>query len=153
MYCYQTSNGREVKIDESQTKKHHTQFNKQEHQLLSHLVSNLRYQRLHITNHARYHVPDLTYADIKEVLSDCTIIEFNHKPNDCRVLVRCNHPTHYYVEDDNEIDYTLCVVISLVSGNVISCYCNRSEDNHNTTDWDRYDSGLDIIKLAIGFEN
>lgn len=148
-YSQFTSNGREIRVTPNQIKKHASQFTTTEAHILRSVVESFKHQELHITNHARQHVYDLDHSDVMAVINDCSIIEFNCTGSDCRVLLRCNHATHVYVDNGVEVDYTLCIVLSIKSGRVISAYCNQTDDSHDTLCTDRYDSSLDIMKIAF----
>lgn len=149
-YSKFTSNGREIRITPQQIKKHHSTFTQAESSILSSVVESLKTRYLHITKHAREHVYDLSYTDVITVLNDCTIIEFNCTGDDCRLLLRCNHATHVYVDNGSEIDYTLCLVISIHTGNVIAGFCNRTDDAHDSLIETRYDPSINIVEIALG---
>ena len=139
------------KITPNQIKKHVSQLTPNELSLLQIIVSNLQSQQLYLSKHAYSHIPNLTLDEVYYTLSDCSIIEFNITNGDSpRLLVRANNPTHCHIKNGVEIDYDLCCVIDLSTHVVVSCWLNQSIDTHSTLMYDRYDSSINVVEIALG---
>ena len=71
-----------------------------------------------------------------ETISCGEIIEFHRKDNDNRVLIRGTKRYHKDVP---------CIVYSINTGDVVTVYWNRWNDDHRTINMSRYDEALDVF--------
>lgn len=117
-------------------RKHVSQMSDEELQYLQNLIQGKDW-------HASYHVQDRMYErggkiqDIFEVINTGNIVEYHLKDHRSRVLLRGVKPF---------LDHVPCVVVEILSSQVITLYWNHKDDHHRTIDMRMYDRYLNIIK-------
>lgn len=84
----------------------------------------------------------LTREDILHAVRDGDIIEaHNNKKKDIRILLR--HQTSR--------GFSVCAVVSLREGSVITAYRNYDDDHHYTIDWDEYKWKANLVSEVKRF--
>lgn len=145
-----------IKRTPNQVKKHVTQMSKEEIVFLEKAVHSI-VSKVHFSQHFKTNRVACSESYIKELLSkDLSemIIEYNETPSknkvDKRVLIRDKDLQEVLFLSETTEEFTetanLCIVVSILTGSVITAYWNLSSDNHKTMDWRRYNSKLEIIK-------
>jgi len=145
-----------IKRTKKQMKKHLMQMTNEELSFLEKKlkeINQLNYSYHVLNKEISFDKTDIEKMLKQENLKDL-IIEYNETPTkdglDRRVLLRGTEVKDVLYTKENGETFNalsnLCVVISLVSHRVITCYWNLANDNHNTIKWDRYNSDLKIIK-------
>lgn len=142
-----------------QRKKHVEQMCFEEKMFLLERLDNMKKQNILLSNHIR-NKKAVTFnkLQVEEALRMvCTkdIVEYNEvdAPNyhDERLLIR-SRPTYDIEVFDNKTKKMircacqLCLVVSLLSGSLVTAYYNKVDDNHLTLNPKRYDVDLQIIK-------
>lgn len=119
-------------------KKHYLQMTNGEKRFINNKIKTITSYFFSKHSEKRMEQKYISKYRIKRVLTFHDIVEFNFHNNDARVLLR-------------EIDLvgnrkSVCVVVSLITGNIITAYKNDSTDKHPTIDWSQYDATIDIIE-------
>lgn len=147
-----------VKQTTNQTKKHFSQLDKEERQLLASIVKSIRTQsnNLHLSNHTKNHIPFFSLKLASQVLESCYIIEFNLTTKQGiespRVLLRSKKVLPIIVEGKVE-NANVCMVVDIKSNQIITAYLNTCTDKHTTLNLDRYTDDLDIKKIIHKLSN
>lgn len=146
-----------IKRTKHQIKKHVSQMNEIEKEYLANAIasisSKIRFSKHFISSEVKCekeHVAQL--LNCKNLLS--LIVEYNETNNgsyvDRRVLVRDGVPKEVTFFSNASEPFiapaNLCVVVSIVTGRIITAYWNLKDDDHKTIDWKRYDANLKVIK-------
>lgn len=76
-----------------------------------------------------------SYEMTMKTMLNSTIVEYNETGADKRILLRSHYSKNKEVQ---------CIVVSLLSGKVITSYLNKVDDVHKTLDSRRYDKNLKI---------
>nr|DAH82325.1 MAG TPA: hypothetical protein [Caudoviricetes sp.] len=132
-----------VKKTKGQVKKHASQFtHKEVKQLYEAKVSikDLWLKRgikigFHLQDKIRNGETIFSYEMAMETMMYSTIVEYNETGSDKRILLRS------HVSQNGNVQ---CIVLSLLSGKIITSYLNKVEDAHKTLDPRRYDKNLKI---------
>lgn len=132
-----------VKKTKGQLKKHASQFtHKEVEQVYSarERVKDLWLKRgikigFHLQDKIRNGETKFSYETTMKTMLNSTIVEYNETGADKRILLR----SHYAVNKEVQ-----CIVVSLLSGKVITSYLNKVDDVHKTLDLRRYDKNLKI---------
>lgn len=148
-----------IKRTSNQVKKHVSQMNDEEKCFL---VEALKKSSLNLTftNHFYSNGVDCKEEDVIALLSRENlkelIVEYNETiregVKDSRVLVRDTEVKEvlFRVDDKNKKEFkqqgNLCVVVSILTGNVITAYWNIATDKHTTLNWNRYNADLEILR-------
>jgi hypothetical protein len=145
---------RGVVVTANQEKKHISQMKLHEVKRMSIIVDDVLDSRLVLINHVKGKIKDhrvvMPKVLIDSIHSDIqgSIIEYNETMTaagiDKRVLLRSSK----YVKVKQRYGYAsvnLCMVVSLITGRVITAYNNVKSDNHLTIDFSRYNENLQII--------
>lgn len=119
-------------------KKHYLQMTNNEKRFINNKIKTIT--NYFFSNHSEKRMKQkyISKYRVMRVLNFHNIVEFNFHNNDARVLLR-------------EIDLvgnknSVCVVVSLVTGKIITAYKNDNMDIHSTIDWGQYDDTIDIIE-------
>lgn len=123
------------------SKKHFSQMSPRERQAVTAYVSKLPVKTIRSHYVDRATERSFTAQEVRDAITTGDVIEVhNDIPGDLRALVRDDKGT--------------CVVISLVSGEVITVFYNHPTDTHDTIDMGKYrwqvDLEREIAKLKAG---
>lgn len=136
----------EVKKTANQRKKHYTQFTKREKMILANAINRISVNQLWSSTHLKEKdAVTYSYMDIKNVLSNNNIIEYNITKKgsnyyDKRVVLR-----GVKAVETNKGAMNLCVVISLKNKAIVTVYyCSSIKETHIKIDMDRYNKNLKI---------
>ena len=132
-----------VKKTKGQVKKHASQFAHKEVEQVYNArerVKDLWLKRgikigFHLQDKIRNGETKFSYEMTMKTMLNSTIVEYNETGADKRILLR-SHISH-----NGSVQ---CIVVSLLSGKVITSYLNKVDDRHNTLDPRRYDKNLKI---------
>ncbi|UYB00594.1 hypothetical protein OLACOIGA_00032 [Enterococcus phage vB_Efa29212_2e] len=132
-----------VKRTQGQVKKHASHFTPNEVKQLykaKDRVKDLWLKRgikigFHLQDKIRNGETKFSYEITMKTMLNSTIVEYNETGADKRILLR-SHISH-----NGNVQ---CIVISLISGKVITSYLNDVYDRHKTLDPRRYDKNLKI---------
>ena len=132
-----------VKKTQGQVKKHASQFtHKEEEQVYKarERVKDLWLKRgikigFHLQDKIRNGETKFSYEMTMKTMLSSTIIEYNETGADKLILIS----SHY--SNNKEVQ---CIVVSILSGKVITSYLNKVDDVHKTLDPRRYDKNLKI---------
>lgn len=132
-----------VKKTQGQVKKHMSQFTPNEVKQVYSAKEHVKKLWLKRGIKISYHLQDkirsgetkFSYEMTMKTMLNSTIVEYNETGSDKRILLR----SHYGANDNVQ-----CIVVSLLTGKVITSYLNKSYDNHKTLDPRRYDKKLKI---------
>lgn len=132
-----------VKKTQGQVKKHASQFAHKEVEQLYKArdrVKDLWLKRgikigFHLQDKIRNGETKFSYELTMKTMLNSTIVEYNETGADKRILLRSHYSKHGEVQ---------CIVVSLLSGKVITSYLNKVDDVHKTLDLRRYNKNLKI---------
>lgn len=132
-----------VKKTQGQVKKHASQFTHKEVEQVYNArerVKDLWLKRginigLHLQDKIRNGETKFSYEMTMKTMLSSTVVEYNETGSDKRILLR----SHYAVNKEVQ-----CIVVSLLSGKVITSYLNKVDDRHKTLDQRRYNKNLKI---------
>lgn len=132
-----------VKKTKGQVKKHASQFTHKEVEQVykaRERIKDLWLKRgikigFHLQDKIRNGETKFSYEMTMKTMLNSTIVEYNETGADKRILLR----SHYIVNKEVQ-----CIVVSLLSGKVITSYLNKADDRHNTLYQRRYDKNLKI---------
>lgn len=132
-----------VKKTKGQVKKHASQFTSKEAKQLYNAkerVKDLWSKRgikisFHLKDKIRNGETKFSYEMTMRTMLNSTIVEYNERGSDKRILLR-SHISH-----NRNVQ---CIVVSLITGKVITSYLNKVDDVHKTLDPRRYDKNLKI---------
>lgn len=138
-----------VKTTKGQVKKHITQCTAQEKEQLNKAKNRIQDLWLKRGIKTSYHLQDkirngetqFSYLRAMEAMIHGEIIEYNERGSDKRILIRSGVG---FVGKNIDDIVVQCIVVSLLSGKVITSYLNKASDRHNTLDLRRYDKKLKI---------
>lgn len=143
------------KITNNQIKKHFTQMTKNEIEFLKLKIDRIK-NYITVSEHLTSKCNKINTLTVNQILnSEYDIIEYNETPNyngtDKRVLIRSKMQFDtIFVDTITNLktieQCNICVVISIVSGIIITGYLNKCNDAHYTINFNRYDKNLSIIK-------
>jgi hypothetical protein len=115
-------------------KKHYTQMSNLERQNVLAYIRKLPIKTTRPHYFDRASERSFTAQEVRDAITTGDLIEVhNENAPDVRALLR----------DDNGT----CVVISLVSGEVVTVYYNHPTDTHTTLDWGKYRWQVDLTRL------
>ena len=132
-----------VKKTKGQVKKHASHFTHKEVEQVYNArerVKDLWLKRgikigFHLQDKIRNGETKFSYEMTMETMLNSTIIEYNETGADKRILLRS------HISQNGNVQ---CIVVSLLSGKVITSYLNDVYDRHKTLDPRRYDKNLKI---------
>lgn len=132
-----------VKKTQGQVKKHASHFTHKEVEQVYNgreRVKDLWLKRgikigFHLQDKIRNGETKFSYEMTMKTMLNSTIVEYNETGADKRILLR----SHYAVNKEVQ-----CIVVSLLSGKVITSYLNKVDDVHKTLDPRRYNKNLKI---------
>jgi len=132
-----------VKTTKGQVKKHASQFTAKEVKQVykaKERIQDLWLKRgikmgLHLQDKIRNGETKFSYKMTMETMLHSSIVEYNKTGSDKRILIRS------HISNEGNVQ---CIVLSLLSGKVITSYLNKASDRHNTLDLRRYDKNLKI---------
>lgn len=132
-----------VKKTKGQVKKHASQFTHKEVEQVYNArerVKDLWLKRgIKIGFHLQYKIRNgetkFSYEMTMKTMLNSTIVEYNETGTDKRILLRSHYSKNKEVQ---------CIVVSLLSGKVITSYLNKLDDVHKTLDPRRYNKNLKI---------
>ncbi|WPH57039.1 hypothetical protein [Enterococcus phage G01] len=132
-----------VKKTKGQVKKHASQFTHKEVEQVykaRERVKDLWLKRgikigFHLQDKIRNGETKFSYEMTMKTMLSSTIVEYNETGADKRILLRSHYSKHGEVQ---------CIVVSLLSGKVITSYLNKVDDVHKTLDQRRYNKNLKI---------
>ena len=119
-------------------RKHKDNFTTKEKDLISKCLLNKEFKFTPYTTF-RKQSRKITMDEIRRCLDNNKVIEIHIKDGDVRALLRGN-----LVE---QVNINICVVVSLTTGSMITCYYNSSKDNHYNLDISKYISYLNIVDI------
>jgi hypothetical protein len=118
-------------------RKHYTQMSTAEFEQVMAYVKGLSLRASKLHYHDRSKERSFTDTQAKMAVIDGTLIEVhNEKEPDIRALMRDDKGT--------------CVVVSLVSGDIITVYYNDPEDKHYTLNKGQYRWNVDLLDVLRG---
>lgn len=132
-----------VKKTKGQVNKHASQFTHKEVEQVykaRERVKDLWLKRgikigFHLQDKIRNGETKFSYELTMKTMLNSTVVEYNETGSDKRILLRSQYSKHGEVQ---------CIVVSLLSGKVITSYLNKVDDVHKTLDPRRYDKNLKI---------
>ena len=132
-----------VKKTKGQVKKHASQFTPKEVKQLYNAKGSVKELWLkrgikigfHLQDKIRNGETKFSYEMAMETMTYSSIVEYNKTGSDKRILIR-SHVSH-----NGNVQ---CIVLSLLSGKIITSYLNKVEDAHKTLDPRRYNKDLKI---------
>lgn len=138
------------KVTSGQRKKHHSQFSRRESEKIRkakrHVLDLWLKRGIKTSDHLQVKIRNnetkFSYKRAMECLLNGQVIEYNEINGDKRILVRSN-VGHVHNHIDNIV--VQCVVVSLISGKVVTAYLNTTNDRHKTLDLRRYDETLKVV--------
>lgn len=147
-----------IKQTDGQKKKHALQMTSMEKIYLENELKKIDINRIYLSRHIQEKLStSFNVDDIKNILKtkklSSLVIEYNETPSferiEKRILIRDDIAQKIiFVRIDGssfECYANLCFVIS-TEGRIITVYWNKTNDNHFSINWDRYDANLKIIK-------
>lgn len=160
--CNSELHGGNDKFTKNQIKKHYTQMNDKEKEIINKKIKEINDIKLsnHVIDYLKDNYFDFGNNDFKKYILNYLkrnnelkndIIEFNKTINkyngiDYRVLIRMNDDFYVRCKDNIIRMCNLCCVINLNDFKLVTMYFNRKSDKHKTLDYSRYDEALDIEK-------
>lgn len=138
-----------VKITINQSKKHVSQMSQSEIELIVDKIKKIYKARgIQISAHLNHKMTDYLSFNMNDLYSlircpDGCIIEYNVQPYDKRVLLR-SHTESIVNIDGRMVMCNLCIVYSLITGNVVTAYYNECTDKHKHINMHRYNEKLAI---------
>lgn len=138
-----------VKKTQGQVKKHASQCNTKELDQLENALNRVQDLWLKRGIKTGFHLQDkiingeteFSYKRAMETMLNPVIVEYNETGKDRRILIRSKVGHVGKTIDDVVVQ---CLVVSLLSGKIITSYLNKASDRHETLDLRRYNKNLKI---------
>lgn len=138
-----------VKRTQGQVKKHASQCSIKELEQLENALNRVQDLWLkrgiktgfHLQDKIRNGETEFSYKRAMETMLNPVIVEYNETSKDRRILIRSKVGHVGKTIDDVVVQ---CLVVSLLSGKIITSYLNKASDRHETLDLRRYNKNLKI---------
>lgn len=120
-------------------KKHITQMTDIEQQTLLHKLNKIKYFSFGYHANEKIYERNINKKFIIKAIKNSELIEY-HLANQYshRILLRSKN---------NYNNQSMCIVVDLISKEIVTVYLNDYNDHHRTLDWSNYNKNLDILNL------